>query len=103
MLAATYRQHVNPGRKWERRRRQFRAIFAATLESRAEYLANRHAHEGRGGVGAVIDILRQQEALVWISATDQAHGVHVEQQARCTPLGTDFRVIDVDLTEAQVE
>ncbi len=102
-LATTHRQHVDPGRKRYRCCRQFGPVFTATLERRAEYLANRHAHEGRGGVGPVVDVLRQQEALVGMSATDQAHRVHVEQQAGRTPLGTDFRVIDVDLAEAQVK
>ena len=48
-------------------------------------------------------ILRQQEVLIGILAPDHAHGVHVEQQAGRTSLGTDFWVIDVDFAEAHVE
>ena len=66
-------------------------------------MGDRHAHEGRGGVGPVVDVLRQQEVLVGILAPDHAHGVHVEQQAGRTSLGTDLGVVDVGLAEAHVE
>ena len=65
----------------DRRRRQLGPVLAAALKGRAEDLGDRHAHEGRGGVGPVVDVLAEQEILVRVLAPDHAHRVHVEQQA----------------------
>ena len=102
-LAAPHRQHVDPGRERDRRRRQLGPVLAAALEGRAEDLGDRHAQERRGGVGPVVDVLGQQEALVGVLAPDHAHRVHVEQQAGRAALGADLGVVDVGLAEAQVE
>ena len=86
-----------------RRRRQLGPVLAAAVKSRTEDLADRHAHEGRGGVRPVIDVLAQQEVLIGILAPDHAHRVHVKQQTGRTPLVSDLGVEDVRLAEAQVK
>jgi hypothetical protein len=73
------------------------------LQGRPEHLGDGDAQERRGDVGAVVDVLCEQEVLVGVAAPDQPHGVHVEQQAGGAAVVADLGVVGVGGAEAQVE
>ena len=75
-------------------------VFAAPAQGRPEHLRQGHREERRGGVGAVVDVLRQRPPLA-PRAPDQSDGVHVQQQGRRAGVVRDFRVEDVRLPERQ--
>ena len=102
-LAAPHRQHTQSGFERDRGRDQLRAVLAPALQGRPEHLGDGDAQERRGDVGAVVDVLCQEEVLVGVATPDQSHGIHVEQQGGGAAVLADFGVVGVGGAEAQVE
>src|SRR5262249_18069141 len=101
-LAAAHGQHVQSGDQRQRCAGEFGTILATPLQCRAQHLRNRDAQKRRGGGGAGVYVLGEQEALV-VVLPDHADRVHIEQQARRAAFFARFRVVDVGPAEAQVE
>ena len=101
VLAAPARQHFERGDQRDRRAGQFGAFLGAAIQCRAEHLGNRHAHERRGHVGPVVDVLGQDRLGNAAPAPHHRHRVHVQQQGgRAAVLGR-LGVENVGLPETE--
>ena len=78
---------------------EFRSFAAPTAQGAAEDARDGDAHEGRRGIGPVVDVVRRHRA----ATAHQRDGIDIEQQRHRAPIFRRLGIEDMRLAERQFE
>ena len=87
--------------KRDRHVHQVRPFLRPAGQGRAKHLRDRHAHKRRRDIRPVVHVLVEHAVFPIALATDQPHGIDIEQQARRAALGVRLGIEDVRSPKTQ--